>query len=328
MVNEGEKKSLSHSLNAMEQNIITPEEFVAACRKDGKIYIPRLKGYEFNRLTHIVAANWLVKAIKGEIPSPLTERNQLEIQKFGALEGTISAAADRAYEDVLANFRRRGLPVSPNCLLAAEMARQRAMLSAGVERLAIAAEIARQAATSPLTECEEQSIWKPVIDMIESAPARASEAILNAYRRRGLPVTKDCKEAAEMIRQEAMRSAGVIRQKIANKRIEIKNENMGRNIEERRRLTFTIYLNNDAKYFYTITNENKILSEMNEDSLFYITSLVKFTLNQIDDGEFKERVKRKFSSGIENIEFKNIDETVIQDVVTDVVADQINMAVS
>lgn len=313
----------------MEPNIITPEDFVAACRKEGKIYIPRLKGYEFNPLTYIDAANWLVKAIKGDITSPLIKRNQLEIQKFRALEGTISAAADRAYEDVLAKRRRSGLPTMPGDLLAAEMARQKAMLSAGVARLDIAAEIARQAATSPLTECEEQSIWKPVIDMIESAPARASEAILNAYRRKGLPVTKDCEDAAEMIRQEAMRSAGVIRQKIANKRTEIKNENMERKIEERRRLTFTIYLNNDEKYFYTITNENKILSEMQEDSLFYITSLVKFTLKQIDDGEFKERVKRKFSSGIKNIEFnRNIDETVIQAVVADIVADQINMAVS
>lgn len=115
----------------MEQNIITPENFVAACRKEGKIYIPRLKGYEFNQLKYIDAAKWLVKAIKGDIqdnPDPITASEQLEIQNFGALEGTISAAADRAYEDVLAKHRRRGLPITKSVLFLAEKTREHVML--------------------------------------------------------------------------------------------------------------------------------------------------------------------------------------------------------
>lgn len=232
----------------MEQNIITPEEFVAACRKEGKIYIPRLKDCKFNPLTYIDAANWLVKAIKGDIQdnpdtSPLTEREQLEISIWGAAEGTINASANNAYN-----------------------------------------------------------------------------AMLNARRRRGLPITASVLDLAEATRQNAMRSAGAARREIANKRIDLINENMKSTVKEERR--FTVY---PSERYYTITNENKILSEMQEDSLFYITSLVKFTLKQIDDGEFKERVKRKFSSGIKNIEFKDFKEmgTDIQGIV----ADQVNMAV-
>ncbi len=141
MVNEGGKKSLSHSLNAMEQNIITPEEFVAACRKEGKIYIPRLKGYEFNPLTYIDAANWLVRAIKGDIQdnpdtSPLT--TELEQSIWAPVEGTINAAGDNACNAMLAARRRRGLPITSFCLDLAEATRQNALRSAGGVRREIA----------------------------------------------------------------------------------------------------------------------------------------------------------------------------------------------
>ena len=233
----------------MEQNIITPEEFVAACRKDGKIYIPRLKGYEFNPLTYIDAANWLVKAINGDIQDnpdnfPLTEREQLEISNWGAVEGTLNASADNAYN-----------------------------------------------------------------------------AMLVARRRRGLPITASVLDLAEATRQNALRSAGGVRREIANKRIDLINENMKSTVKEERR--FTIYPKVGERY-YTITNENKILSEkMDSSSLFYITSLVKFILKQIDEFEFKDRVRGKFRDMIKNISFEKKD-TDIQSIV----ADQINMAVS
>ncbi len=243
----------------MEQNIITPEEFVAACRKEGKIYIPRLKDCKFNPLTYIDAANWLVKAIKGDIQdnpdtSPLTEREQLEISNWGAAEGTINASANNAYN-----------------------------------------------------------------------------AMLNARRRRGLPITASVLDLAEATRQNALRSAGGARREIANKRIDLINENMKstvkKEIEERR---FIIYPKVGERY-YTITNENQILSKMYEDerrnSLFYITSLAKFLLEQIDVDEFKDRVRGKFGDRIiKNISFEEID-TDIQSII-DNVADQINIAVS
>ena len=253
MVNEGGKKSLSHSLNAMEQNIITPEEFVAACRKEGKIYIPRLKGYEkgyeFNPLTYIDAANWLVRAIKGDIQD------------------------------------------NPD--------------------------------TSPLTTELEQSIWAPVEGTINAAGDNAYNAMLAARRRRGLPITSFCLDLAEATRQNALRSAGGVRREIANKRLDIQNENMKstakKEIEERR---FTIYPK-DGEKDYAITNENQILSEMDSSSLFFITSLVKFLLKQIDVNEFKDRVRGKFGDRIEKISFEEIDNDI-----QSIVADQINIAVS
>ncbi len=82
---------------------------------------------------YIDAANWLVKAIKGDIQDnpdnfPLTEREQLEIQNFGALEGTYSANAKEAYNDVLDKRRRRGLPITKSDLLLAEKTRDHVML--------------------------------------------------------------------------------------------------------------------------------------------------------------------------------------------------------
>jgi hypothetical protein len=258
VVNEGGKKSLSHSLNAMEQNIITPEEFVAACRKEGKIYIPRLKGYEFNPLTYIDAANWLVKAIKGDIQD------------------------------------------NPD--------------------------------TSPLTTELEQSIWAPVEGTINAAGDNAYNAMLAARRRRGLPITSFCLDLAEATRQNALRSAGGVRREIANKRLDIQNENMKstvkKEIEERR---FTIYPKVGERY-YTITNENHILGKMyyydswSRNSLFYIAQLVRFILEQIGADEFKRSVIDKFGVRIENIEFKDFEE--IGPDIQSIVADQINMAVS
>lgn len=240
----------------MEQNIITPEEFVAACRKDGKIYIPRLKGYKFNPLTYIDAANWLVRAIKGDIQD------------------------------------------NPD--------------------------------TSPLTTELEQSIWALVEGTNNASANNAYNAMLAARRRRGLPITAFCLDLAEATRQNALRSAGGVRREIANKRIDLINENMKSTVEEERR--FTIYPKVGERY-YTITNENKILSEMYEDederrkSLFYITSLAKFLLEQIDVNEFKVRVGGKFGDRIiKNISFEEID-TDIQSIINNV-ADQINIAVS
>ena len=241
----------------MEQNIITPEEFVAACRKDGKICIPRLKGCEFNPLTYIDAANWLVRAIKGDIQD------------------------------------------NPD--------------------------------TSPLTTELEQSIWAPVEGTINAAADNAYNAMLSARRRKGLPITPFCLDLAEATRQNALRSAGATRREIANKRLDIQNENMKstvkKEIEERR---FTIYPKVGERY-YTITNENQILSKMYEDerrdSLFYITSLAKFIFEQIDVNEFKDMVRGKFRDRIiKNIFFEEID-TDIKSII-DNVADQINIAVS
>lgn len=243
----------------MEQNIITPEEFVAACRKDGKIYIPRLKGYKFNPLTYIDAANWLVRAIKGDIQD------------------------------------------NPD--------------------------------TSPLTTELEQSILAPAEGTINAAANNAYNAILAARRRRGLPITAACLDLAEATRQNALRSAGGARREIANKRIDIVNENMKSTVKkEKEEKRFTIYPKVGEKD-YTITNENQILSKMyyydswSRNSLFYIASLVRFILDQIGADEFKRSVIQDFGSKIKDkdVEFEDFKE--MNKDIQAVVADQINMAV-
>jgi hypothetical protein len=61
-----------------------------------------------------------------------------EVKIWGAVEGTITSGAYRAYNEVLASSRRRGWPTNQFTLQAAEMARQRAMLASGAARREIA----------------------------------------------------------------------------------------------------------------------------------------------------------------------------------------------
>jgi hypothetical protein len=61
-----------------------------------------------------------------------------EVQIWGAVEGTINAAGDNAYNAMLAARRRRGLPITSFCLDLAEGTRQNALRSAGGARREIA----------------------------------------------------------------------------------------------------------------------------------------------------------------------------------------------
>lgn len=61
-----------------------------------------------------------------------------EVQIWGAVEGTIVARAQRAYNAVIDSYESRGWPVTPHVTQMAEMARQQAMLAGGSARREIA----------------------------------------------------------------------------------------------------------------------------------------------------------------------------------------------
>lgn len=50
-----------------QQPLLTPDEFVSNCLKDGKIQVPCLEGHVFDPDTYRGAAKWLIEAINGNI---------------------------------------------------------------------------------------------------------------------------------------------------------------------------------------------------------------------------------------------------------------------
>ena len=83
---------------------------------------------------------------------------------------------------------------------------------------------------------QEAQIWGAAEGTINAAGDNAYNAMLAARRRRGLPITAFCLDLAEATRQNALRSAGGARREIANKRIDLINENMKWAVSEANRL--------------------------------------------------------------------------------------------
>lgn len=83
---------------------------------------------------------------------------------------------------------------------------------------------------------QEVQIWGAVEGTINASADNAYNAMLAARRRRGLPITAACLDLAEATRQNALRSAGGVRREIANKRIDLINENMKWAVSEANKL--------------------------------------------------------------------------------------------
>lgn len=83
---------------------------------------------------------------------------------------------------------------------------------------------------------QEVQIWGAAEGTINAAGDNAYNAMLAARRRRGLPITASVLDLAEATRQNALRSAGGARREIANKRIDLINENMKWAVSEANKL--------------------------------------------------------------------------------------------
>ena len=83
---------------------------------------------------------------------------------------------------------------------------------------------------------QEMQIWGAAEGTINAMGSNAYNAMLAARRRRGLPITSFCLDLAEATRQNALRSAGGVRREIANKRIDLINENMKWAVSEANKL--------------------------------------------------------------------------------------------
>ena len=87
-----------------------------------------------------------------------------------------------------------------------------------------------------IPDSQEAQIWGAAEGTINAMGSNARNAMLATRRRRGLPITPFCLDLAEATRQNALRSAGGARREIANKRIDIINENMKWAVSEANRL--------------------------------------------------------------------------------------------